>query len=62
MSLKDDLQEIDGIGPAKAEKIMAVVQYYDGGGVSESDVRKALRFADNGHMAGCAETLRDVLE
>lgn len=29
MSLSDDLQEIDGIGPAKAEEIMGVLDGYD---------------------------------
>ena len=62
MSLKDELQEISGVGPATAEEIMGLLEGRDTGGVAEADVRKALRFAERGHMAGCVETLRDALD
>jgi len=62
MSLKDELQEVDGIGPAKAEEIMGLLGNTDPDGISESDVRKALRFADKGNARACADTLRSALE
>jgi len=62
MSLKDELQEISGVGPATAEEIMGLLGNTDPDGISEADVRKALRFAERGHMAGCVETLRAALD
>jgi len=50
------------VGDATAEKILGVVSNHDTGGVDTAKVEKALRFAENGHMAGCVETLRDALE
>ena len=54
MSLKDDLQEIQGIGPAKAEKILALV----GDGELDPKIKKALERAENGDDRGAAVWLR----
>lgn len=43
MSLRDDLQAIDGVGEATADKIMAVVEEHSGGDV---DTRELERIAD----------------
>ena len=54
MSLEDDLQEIQGIGPAKAEKILALV----GDGELDPKIQKALKRAENGDDRGAAVWLR----
>ena len=58
MSLKDDLQEIQGIGPAKAEKILALV----GDGELDPKIQKALERAENGDDRGAALWLRRYQE
>ena len=58
MSLKDDLQEIQGIGPAKAEKILALV----GDGELDPKIQKALKRAKDRNDRGAAVWLRRYQE
>ena len=49
MALEDDLQEISGIGPSKAEEIVALIDEHDAG--SEPDdphLLKAIEYAEAG--------------
>lgn len=65
MSLKDDLQEIRGIGKAKADSIMTVFEEYEQSGVPESvrqDLEEAMSYYEQGQYEYAGKFLRRVME
>ena len=56
MTLKEDLQEIQGVGEATAESIIAVLEENDALGESVN-VEKALYFLERGNTAAAKSVL-----
>jgi len=59
MTLKDDLQEIDGVGEKTAEKILSVVEDHNTG-LDESTLNRALTALDNNRPNVAREYLEDL--
>lgn len=59
MALKAKLKEIRGIGDAKADAIMAVVDEHER---DSAELERALSMMDKGNYRGGRETLRRYLE
>jgi excinuclease UvrABC nuclease subunit len=63
MSLKEALQEVDGIGEVKSQELMTVFEDYES---PESDVvhevEKALEYMDQGDYGYAEKFLRRVVE
>lgn len=55
MSMRDDLQDIHGIGEAKADEIMAVVDAHDTGGVDRDLVEEGYAYLVEEERPGYAE-------
>jgi ribosomal protein S13 len=60
MSLEDDLTDIHGIGEAKAEQIMEVVNEHSGDSEARENVRKALAELDEGRVGYARKFLERV--
>lgn len=66
MSLKDDLQEISGVGEATAEKIISVLADHEvqpspeGEILSERDASKLRHYLDRGNVAAARSILDDA--
>lgn len=59
MSLDEAFQEVDGVGPATAEKLVGIVERHESsGGVDPEVIERALGFMDNKSM----DAARSVLE
>lgn len=58
MSLESDLQEIDGIGPAKSEEISSVVNDYQ---QDNSKVEEAYEALENGNKYKAKALLEQLL-
>jgi len=56
--LSDDLQEIDGVGPATADKILDVLDNHGMGREDSKLLEKARRAAENGNDRAAAVWLR----
>lgn len=62
MTLRNELQEIRGIGEAKADQILSVVDEYGGSGVDSDAVDAAIRAAERGNegeVIAFLESLKD---
>lgn len=67
MSLETDLQAIDGVGPATAEKIVGVVEDHQEdaaseGGTADDTVERALTLLRNGRADLARAKLEQVID
>jgi ribosomal protein S13 len=60
MSLESDLQEIRGIGEAKASEIVEVVDQHSGDSEAQENVRKALAELEEGRVGYAQKFLERV--
>lgn len=62
MSLNEDLQEIDGVGEATADKIMAVVADHDtDSGIDPAEVQRVAEMLERGSVRAAQSRLSDLL-
>lgn len=62
MSLEEELQEIRGIGEAKASEIVDIVEDHEDDSEAQELVQEAIGYLDAGHPGYAKKYLRRVLE
>ena len=62
MSLRDDLQEIDGVGEATADAIMGVVESHETSGVDPKQLERVRDMLNRGSANAAKSRLNDLLE
>lgn len=62
MSLEEDLQTVDGIGPAKASEVMDVIEDHNSDSEAREQVSKALEYMDQGDYGYGEKYLRRLVE
>lgn len=61
MSLKDDLQEIEGVGEATAEKILDIINNHETDGVSRDELERIHALLERGSDEVAQSRLEDLL-
>lgn len=61
MSLRDDLMEVDGVGEATADSILAVIDGHNNG-VDPSELERIASMLERGGKSAALSRLNDLLE
>ena len=62
MSLKDDVQKVDGVGEVKAAQIVDIVEDHSVNSTIKENVRQAYDYYQNGHQSYAEKYLQRAYE
>lgn len=62
MSLKNDLQTIDGVGEATASEILEVLEDHDTDGIDPREVQRAVNMLERGASNPAQDRLESLLD
>ena len=62
MSLREEFKDIDGVGDAIADELMAVVEAHESGGIDPSELERIASMLERGGKSAALSRLNDLLE